>query len=104
MGLLGTTKNKFSWQSERDLNSGPLDDYNRYNRLTTLPHLLNNHCSDILSYKECSGELSRIEMYFMSPWTKSLATKIKRNVKLSYGIFSHLGQKGGVGVFFRIKT
>ena len=98
MGLLGTTKNKFRWQSERDLNSGPLDDYNRYNRLTTLPHLLNNHCSDILSYKECSGELPRIEMYFMSPWTKSLATKIKRNVKLSYGIFCHLSQKGGVGV------
>ena len=44
-------------------------------------------------------------MYFMSPWTKSLATKIKRNVKLSYGIICHLiSQKGGVGVFFRIKN
>ena len=76
----------------------------RYNRLSTLPHLLNNHCSNIFSCKESSGELPRYEMYFMSPWTKSLATKIKRNVKLSYGIFSHLSQKGGVGVFFRIKT
>ena len=77
----------------------------RYNRLATLPHLLNNHCSDIFSCKESSGELPRYEMYFMSPWTKSLAPKIKRNVKLSYGIICHLiSQKGSVGVFFRIKT
>ena len=62
----------------------------RCNRLATLPHLLNSHCSDIFSCKECSGELPRIEMYFMSPWTKFLATKIERNVKLSYGIFCHL--------------